>query len=366
VHVRWLELTGFRNYASLSFAPEPGLNALVGRNGQGKTALLEGLHVLLTGRSFRTTRLTECIGWDAGGRAVIAGELVDRGMERRVRLDLVEEGGRGEMRGVVCPWARVVSFTGADLGLVAGPPQIRRAYLDGVAGKLWPAHAEACRRYRLVLQQRTGLLGDLLSRGDGERLLAPWDEQIATLGSEIIHRRLEVLAALAAEGGAIHRTLAPAAPPIELRYAPATEPADSRGGTRVRLLAALAARRGDELRRGQTLAGPHRDDLVVRLGRADAGRGASRGEQRLLTLALRMAEAAAVRRRLGVVPVFLLDDLLSELDRDARERVLGWLAGLGQAIFSATDAVPEASAAGASWEVRGGEVIGAVQARGAA
>ena len=75
MHVRWIELVGFRNHASLTFAPEPGLNVLVGKNGQGKTSLLEALHVLITGRSFRTAKLGDCLGWDAGGRAAVTGEL---------------------------------------------------------------------------------------------------------------------------------------------------------------------------------------------------------------------------------------------------------------------------------------------------
>lgn len=366
MHVRWLELAGFRNYPSLSFTPEPGLNALIGRNGQGKTTLLEALSLLLTGRSFRTSRLAECVGWDAGGCARLSGEVVEGGVERRVHLEVVAGDGRGELRGELCPWARAVTFTAGDLGLLDGPPQVRRAYLDGAAGKLWPVHAEVCRRYRLVLQQRTRLLGELGLRADRDRLLAPWDEQLAGLGAEIVHRRLEALAALAAEGGAIHRALAPAAGALEIRYAPATEPGAGQGDTRARLLVALAAARAAELRRGQTLVGPHRDELVVRLGRADARVSASRGEQRVLALALRMAEAAAVRRRLGVVPVFLLDDLLSELDGETRERVLGWLRGLGQAVFSATDVMPEAVTAAAVWEVRGREVRGAVGTRGAA
>jgi DNA replication and repair protein RecF len=366
VHVRWLELAGFRSYPSLSFAPEPGLNALVGRNGQGKTALLESLSVLLTGRSFRTTRLAECIAWDAGERALVAGEVVEGGAVRRVRLELVAEGARGELRGELCPWARAVTFTAEDLGLVAGPPPLRRAYLDGAAAKLWPAHAAVCRRYRLVLQQRARLLGDLGPRADRDRLLAPWDEQVAGLGAEIIHRRLEALAVLAAEAGGIHRALAPAAGAVEFRYTPATEPGVGPGQTRERLLHALGAARAAEVRRGHTLVGPHRDELVVRLGRADARTAASRGEQRVLALTLRLAEAAAVRRQLGVVPVFLLDDLLSELDGGTRERVLRWLGGLGQALFSATDAVLEAAGAGTVWEVRGGEVRESVRTRGTA
>jgi DNA replication and repair protein RecF len=115
------------------------------------------------------------------------------------------------------------------------------------------------------------------------------------------------------------------------------------------------------------LIGPHRDDVAVRLGRADARAAASRGEQRLLALTLRLAEAAVVRRRLGHAPVLLLDDVLSELDSDAGGRVLTWLDGHGQALYSATDALPAARSAGTVWQVAPGRVDALVAlTRGAA
>jgi DNA replication and repair protein RecF len=367
VHVRTLELAGFRNYASLSFTPDPGLNALIGPNGHGKTSLLEAIHVLIAGRSFRTPRLAECVAWDGGG-AQVAGELADGTQIREVRLTVAPRPGGAELRGELCPWGRVVAFSAADLALLTGGPPGRRAYLDGATAKLVPAHAETCRRYRLVLHQRARLLAQLGSRADGPRLLAPWDDQVATLGSEIVHRRLDTLAALGAEASEVLRALGGDGAVLTLDNAPAVAPGADPGETRVRLLAALEAGRAREAARGLTLAGPHRDDLGIRLGRAEARIGASRGAQRLIALTLRLAEAAVVRRRWGRSPVFVLDDLLSELDQAARGRVLDWLAGQGQALFSTTDAVADAAARGMVWEVRWAEVVAtdAVGARGAA
>jgi DNA replication and repair protein RecF len=367
VHVRWIELVGFRNHASLTFAPEPGLNVLVGRNGQGKTSLLEALHVLLTGRSFRTAKLADCLGWDAGGRVTVAGELAEGSQSRGVQLELHAREGGVELRGTLCAWAGAVSFAAADLALLAGGPHLRRAYLDAATAKLVPAHADGCRRYRLVLQQRTRLLGDLAGRPDAERLLAPWDEQLAALGSEIVHRRLDALALLAETVNDVHRALAPGAAGVTLGYEPSAPLGGERGATRDALLAALVAARPGELRRGLTLTGPHRDDVAVRLGRADARTAASRGEQRLLALTLRLAEATVLRRRLGHAPALLLDDVLSELDRDAAGRTLAWLESYGQVVYSATDALPAARTAGTAWQVAPGRVepLGAL-ARGAA
>jgi DNA replication and repair protein RecF len=356
VHVRWIELVGFRNHASLTFAPEPGLNVLVGKNGQGKTSLLEALHVLITGRSFRTAKLGDCLGWEAGGRATVAGELATGSQVRDVRLELHAREGGVEVRGTLCPWAGAVSFAAADLALLSGGPHLRRAYLDAATAKLVPAHAETCRRYRLALQQRTRLLGDLAGRVDAERLLAPWDEQLATLGSELVHRRLDALGFLGDAVREVHRALAPAAAGVTLGYEPSVPPGAERAGTRDALAAALAAGRAEDLRRGLTRVGPHRDDVAVRLGRADARVAASRGEQRLVTLALRLAEARVLQRRLGHAPVLLLDDILSELDREVGDRVLAWLVAGGQVIYSATDAQPAAAAVGAAWQVEAGRV----------
>jgi DNA replication and repair protein RecF len=356
VHVRWIELVGFRGHTSLTFAPEPGLNVLVGKNGQGKTSLIEALHVLLTGRSFRTAKLADCLGWDAGGRARVAGELAAESRVREVRLELTAREGGIEVRGTLCPWAGAVSFAASDIALLAGGPHLRRAYLDGAAARLVPAHAEACRRYRLTLQQRTRLLGDLAGRPDGDRLLAPWDEQLAALGSEIVHRRLETLALLADAVREVQTALAPEAAGVMLSYEPSTTPGADREVTRRALLAALGAARANDVRRGLTGVGPHRDDVSVRLGRADARTAASRGEQRLLALALRLAVAVVARRRHGDGPVLLLDDVLSELDREVGGRVLAWLETQGQVVYTATDAQPAATGSGAVWRMADGRL----------
>ena len=356
MHVRWIELVGFRNHTSLTFAPEPGLNVVVGRNGQGKTSLLEALHVLLTGRSFRTAKLADCLGWDAGGRATVSGALAAGSQVREVRLELHAREGGIEVRGTLCPWAGAVSFAASDLALLTGGPHLRRAYVDTAAAKLVPVHAEACRRYRLALQQRTRLLADLAGRPDAGRLLAPWDEQLASLGSEIVHRRLEVLAWLADAAREVLGALAPPVTGVTLGYEPSVTPGAEREATRSALRLALAAARAGDLRRGLTAVGPHRDDVAVRLGRADARSAASRGEQRLLALALRLAVAVVVRRRQGDQPVLLLDDVLSELDRDTAGRVLAWLDGQGQVVYTATDAQPAVHAVGAVWHVADGRL----------
>jgi DNA replication and repair protein RecF len=365
VHVRWLELVGFRNYAALKFLPDPGLNVLVGPNGHGKTSLLEAVAVLLTGRSFRTPRLAECVGWDHA-ETMLTGEINDQTQQRVVRLAIRPRPSGAEVRGEACPWARAVTFAGTDVAILMGLPVARRAFLDGVAAKLVPAHVEACRRYRVVLHQRTRLLHDLAGRAEAARLLAPWDEQLATLGAAIVHRRLDVLAQLAVEASALLPLLSPHRGDLRLEYVPSVTVGPDVTGTAEHLAAALSAGRPADLRRRLTLRGPHRDDLAIHLGRADARTDASRGEQRLLALGLRLAEAVVVERRLGRRPVLLFDDLLSELDRGVRERLLGWLGEQGQVLFTATDGAGEGPGAGALWDVTDGTVRAGMGARDAA
>jgi DNA replication and repair protein RecF len=359
VHVRWLELAAFRNHASLSFVPDPGVNVLTAPNGQGKTSLLEALCVLLSGRSFRTARLSECVRWGVD-EAVVTGEVVHGGQRWPVRLRVLGRGGVVAEQ-ELCPWVRAVSFSAADLALLTGPPQTRRAYLDGAAAKLVPAHGEVCRRYRLVLHQRTRLLGQLGGRLDASRLLEPWDEQVATLGSAIVHRRIETLDQVGGAVQQVGRALAPEGRVMELRYVAVVSPAADVAATRERLRAALADSRRAEVARGLTLAGPHRDDLGVLHAGVDARVFASRGEQRLLALTLRLAEAAVVARRLGRPPVLLLDDVLSELDAPTRGRVLDWVGTQGQVVLSSTEAVGPAGGAGAAWDVRPGCVAGGLE-----
>ena len=355
---------GFRNHGTLRFLPDPGLNVLTGANGQGKTALLEAVAVLLAGRSFRTPRLSECVGWDRE-EAQLSGEVVEASQVRAVRLVLHARPAGAELRGELCPWARAVGFAGTDVALFMGQPAARRAFLDGVAAELTPSHAEALRRYRQALHQRTRLLQSPAGRADGDRLLAPWDEQLAALGATVIHRRLDVLAQLAIEASQLLPLLSPRDAELRLEYLPSVSVGADVPATTEQLARALAAGRPADLRRGLTLfRGPHRDDVAIHLGRADARTEASRGEQRLLTLGLRLAEATLLRRQLGRTPVLLLDDLLSELDRAVRDRLLGWLADQGQVFFTAPDPAVELAGSGKTWEVEAGMVQAATATRG--
>jgi DNA replication and repair protein RecF len=349
VQIGWIQLRDFRNYRALEYHPSPHLNLLIGPNAQGKTNLLEALGFLLAGRSFRTSRLMELPHWDAATTSVV-GEVrrVDGTRTLRRAIRKLENGG-AQASGDSCEWARVIAFGWQDLEIVHGTPGARRNFIDGFAGRLYPGHLATLVRYRQVLARRNHLLA--MRDASLDDRLAPWDEQLAVTGSELIARRRKASAMLQTELGRVFPALSSDhRNKVEIRYrtalGEATEAAD--------LLAALGRVRRDERRRGVTLVGPHRDDLVIELDGVDVRAFGSRGQQRLLALALRLAEVVPVTEAVGTTPILLLDDALSELDPRVRERVLSEIQGAEQVFLTAPDVLPDVGAA--CWTVKEGGV----------
>lgn len=337
----------FRNYRSLSFQPDAGLNVLSGPNAQGKTNLLEAMGLLLVGRSFRGAKTLDLPFWGAPSAAV-HGSVRHGDVEREVRRGIAQrEDGGWVVTGEGCSWARAIPFGWQDLAILTGGPQARRNFIDGFAGKVQPAHLAAHSRYRQVLGRRN----HLLQRGLMDQL-PPWDEQLAKIGVEILGRRHRAVAALEREVSTLYPEMAGVDHRVSLSYRSALAPDISEG----EFLEAIERRREDERRRGLTLVGPHRDDLVVELDGHDVRSFGSRGQQRLLVLALRLAEVGPVEAAVGSAPVLLLDDALSELDRDVQTRVLRHIARSGQVFLTTAEiGLPEGNGA-AWWDVKGGTV----------
>lgn len=278
----------------------------------------------------------------------MSGAVVRGDVTREIRRGVSQrEDGGWVLTGEGCPWARAIPFGWQDLSIVTGGPQARRNFLDGFAAKVQPAHAAAYHRYRQILGRRNLLL----QRGQGDHL-EPWDEQLAKTGVEIIERRRRAVAALEGEVASLYPALAGADQTVRLEYRSVLAP----GTTEGEFLEALAARREDERRRRSTLVGPHRDDLIVELDGHDMRSFGSRGQQRLLVLALRLAEAGPVEAAVGSPPILLLDDALSELDPDVQGRVLRHAGRSGQVFLTTAEpGLPEPGGA-AWWDVKGGIV----------
>jgi DNA replication and repair protein RecF len=344
-----IQLVDSRNYQTLPYRPGPRTNLLTGRNAQGKTNLLESLAVLLTGRSFRTTKLADLPRWGSEA-AGVSGELHRLEGMRTVRRTIQRrETGVWQTTGEGCPWARVIAFGWQDLAILNGSPSARRAFIDGFAARLYPSHLPTLLRYRRLIEQRNRLLQVRVS---ADRL-APWDEQLAAAGIELIDRRRRAVAALQTEIARVYPAIAGQHLKVQVTYRSGIGEATEAAA----LVAAFEGARAEEMRRGQTVVGPHRDDLVIELDGMDARTFGSRGQQRLLALALRLAEVLPVSEAAGTAPVLLLDDALSELDPDVRGNVLQEIQTAEQVFLTSPEPLTVRGAAG--WVVDAGGIAAA-------
>jgi DNA replication and repair protein RecF len=353
VQIGSIQLLGFRNYRTLSFTPAPHLNLLIGLNAQGKTNLLEAFGLLIAGRSFRTTHLSEIPSWGTD-TAAVAGDVVRRDGGRKVRRVIERlEDGTWQTSGESVSWARVVVFGWQDLGILNGAPGLRRNFVDGFAARVSPGHLPTLLRYRQILARRNRLLQTFGGAIDAASRLEPWDEQLATAGVELVRRRQQVVAALQTEVARVYPALAGVAAKVEVRYRSTIgESPDLE-----RLRAALLRVRREDIRRRQTLVGPHRDDIAIELDGVDVRAYGSRGQQRLLALALRLAEVLPITEATGTPPVLLLDDALSELDPAVRRNALREMLTAEQVFLTSPE--PFEVEGASHWVVQGGGVAAA-------
>ena len=299
---------------------------VVGRNGVGKTNLLESLHVATQGFSPRTRQDAQLIRFgESAARVVAEGTRSNAPLELSVTI---REGQAKEARlnGARLPSAEslrrevaTLVFTPDRLTVVKGGPAARRAYFDRVLARLFPARATVPQDYLAALAQRNAALRRVQLGVSGRDALEPWTEQVASLGAELVAERRAALDALAP--GFETRAAELLLPDARLSY-DAPRPS-------VEELTAHLAR---DIERGTTSIGPHLDDVTIASGARDLRRFGSQGEQRLAVLALLLAEAEL----LPAPPLLLLDDVLSELDPGRREVLAARLAGMGQTMITAT------------------------------
>ena len=364
-----LTLTNVRTFRRLDVRLERGLYVVTGPNASGKTNLLEAIALLATTRSGRTGADIELISQQAlrddplpGARLyaevataiepvtvevaitcrapVVAGERLPA-TGRRFRVN-----GVARRASDLIGRLRVVLFSADDLQIIAGSPGQRRRYLDITISQLDPAYVRALQRYQRVLQQRNGLLRRLQERrGRRAEELEFWDGELAAAGGVVLAGRAAALRELARGAAEHHAQLAPESDALEVCYEPRLPRPQAElvlGGAapeaaEAALLETLLARRDDDIAAGVTRSGPHRDEVRFTIGRQEAGAFASRGEQRTVAIALRLAEVALSRARTGDAPLLLLDDILSELDAGRRERVLAAAYGVDQVLLTTPD-----------------------------
>jgi DNA replication and repair protein RecF len=337
-----LSMTDFRLFDAATVEPAPdGTTVLAGPNGSGKTTVLEAVAFLGSQRSFRGAPREAMI---RGGceRGYVRGELNDAGRKVTVETELTRGGGdsRAQVnrqrarRADLAAAVPVTVFSPDDLAVVQGGPAARRGLLDDALASLDRRAATAVEDTDRALRQRGALLRQAGGRRSAEieATLDVWDERLAKAATTLVEARRGLLADLAPLTADAYVALAesPGSVAVELRYEQSWEgPFD----------VALAERRNEDLRRGATTAGPHRDDVAVELEGRDSRVQASQGEQRCLALALRLGVHHLLTARLGRPPILLLDDVFSELDPD-RSRALVRQLPAGQSLLSTAVPLP--------------------------
>lgn len=341
VRLSRFELRDLRNLADVGVIPGPGLNLLLGPNGAGKTSVLEGLHLLAYGRSFRG-RVRDGLVRTGREAVEVFAEWEVGGEEGRHRAGLRHSGGSWEARldgasvthlGELCAAFMVVTFEPGSHALVSGGGEPRRRFVDRGLFHVEQGFLPVWRRYARALKQRNSLLK---SRATAAQISA-WDQELATSGEELTRRRALYLDRLQERLEPVAATLAPSLGSMTLEF----EPGWRRSS--LSLADALAVARERDWQMGHTSVGPHRADWKLRLAGKGEGETLSRGQAKLAALSCLFAQAADSAAERADWPIIALDDLASELDEEHRGRVLRFLDGTPAQVFvTGTDPLPDA------------------------
>jgi DNA replication and repair protein RecF len=348
LYVAHLSLHDFRSYDDLEVDLEPGVTSFVGRNGQGKTNIVEAIDYLSRLASHRVAADQPLVRQGATQAVVRAAVVRDErravleveinpGKSNRARINRADLPRARELLGLV----RTVLFAPDDLALVKGDPSERRRFADDLLVLQSPRYSGTRADYDRVLKQRNSLLKTARVRGApvGSMLstLEVWDERLARLGAEIMAARAHLVDELTPLLGKAYEAVARGASRDDatMAYKPSFE---VEGGYEAALLAEIGRRRQDELDRGLSLVGPHRDDLVCSLGDLPVKGYASHGEGWSFALAMRLASYELLRST-GDDPVLILDDVFAELDAGRRSQLADLVSGAEQVLVTA--AVPE-------------------------
>ncbi len=367
MQIDYLQAENFRNYSRIE-APFPGgLNLIFGENGAGKTSLIEAIELLSCGRSPRARADRELIRYHEHEALLHCTFTVGKDHERETRIDMglhrtppriVKV--NGSLQKGLADWVgrlKAVSFFQNDLSLISGEPAQRRRFLNTEISKGAPAYITDCLQYRRCLTQRNSLLREFPRTNDFHQQLEAWNDALTECGARIIRARARFVEQINAFAKEIYSSLTSQGEQIEVVYLSGSsnrscESAEKTAGTegtegdaRRQFRASLEKRREEELHRGVTLVGPHRDDIRFLLGLPqgserewlDLRRFGSQGQLRTGALAAKLSVARILREDTGEPPAVLLDDVFSELDRKRRRAVLGQLKNFDQLFITATD-----------------------------
>jgi DNA replication and repair protein RecF len=350
MQVRSVHLRAFRNHRDTVLEPGSGITLLLGDNGQGKTNVLEAISYVSLSKSFYATNDSQVVMVGESALDIRATIADDVGHLSDVHVCVDAPTGKKSVVVNGAELDRIADLVGMfpavilspeHYGIVAGGPAERRKFLDIVLCQSSRAYLADMLEYRRVLRQRNKLLLDARLTGTAPGAeFAAWTDELVRLGSRVMHRRAAFVDDIQAGVVSAYSFVAGAAADASIRY---VAPGGIHGQMPVEEIAGVLAenlerRAAEERRRGATLVGPHRDDLLFEVNGLAAERYASQGEQKTLLIALKLAEFDFVAGRCRETPVLLLDDVFAELDRHRAGRVIERLSGGGQCIITATDA----------------------------
>lgn len=399
--LKHLSLTNFRNFTRLDVDFPRKVVLLVGDNAQGKTSLLEAVYFLAAFTSFQTHVDRQVINFFEAKKDGLTvtrlvaeyqrskskhrlelrlilepvGVLAGRRLRKEILLDGVKKSA-----GEVIGHFNAVIFAPQMSQIMEGAPEDRRRYLNLALAQSTPAYARVLSEYNQALTQRNALLKSLGERGANADQLEVWDEALTRLGAQIILWRIEAIQQIERLAARVHYELTHGTETLRLSYEPAFDPLPKPNGQlglkmdtvldrsrldldeiRIGFRARLAALRGEEIARGVTTIGPHRDEIRFLANDIDLGNYGSRGQVRTMLLALKLAEVNWMKDRTGEWPVILLDEVMAELDLQRRADLLKYVGETEQVLFTTTDLnlfTPDFLEKAEVWRVRAGRVEG--------
>ena len=374
MHLKRLSLTNFRNFTRLDI-DLPQRVILTGKNAQGKTSVLEAIYFLAAVTSFQTNADRQLVNFHEAKNPLAVTRLIaeyrrgktDHRLEirlilepagingQRLRKEILLDGVKKQANDVIGHFNAVI-FVPQMSAIIEGGPEERRRYLNLAISQVTPAYARALSEYQQALSQRNALLKMLNERGGNADQLEVWDETLARLGAQIIQWRIQAVQEIERFASRVHHELTRGTEILRLAYEPAYDPLSQnngqlglkietpvdRSGMKLEdiqkgFFERLGQLRSEEIARGVTSIGPHRDELRFFANGIDLGDYGSRGQIRTALLALKLAEVEWMKERVGEWPVILLDEVMAELDVERRADLLNYVGGSGQVLFTTTD-----------------------------
>ena len=358
MQIEALKLKNFRNYKELALSPHPGVNLFFGRNGSGKTNLLEAVHYCSLGRSHRISndanavRNGEVFALSSvsiqnmlGKREIAVHFHPDEVQKKTILIDRKKIAKFSDMMGCL----RCVIFSPEDLGLIKEGPSLRRRYLDMMISQISKGYFIALQQYRTGMDQRNAVIRNLKVNGTGNlSILSAFEETMAEPAAVIIRERRKIIALLSEIATETYQRISDTDEVFKLAYHSSVKEENDIAET---LCCLFRENREDDIRMGFTSVGPHRDDLILTLNRNQMKQFASQGQIRTAALSMKLSQMKILRDLSGEEPVLLLDDVMSELDRKRRACLIGEISGFQTFITCADRNDVDSGKIDRMWEV---------------